>query len=119
MPKFAPPVVAPTPELLWSLIRAYGPLDQAVPLASPAARLRVAKQLQLMHRIVSRHHPDVLAEELGATEARQCQASSKRQVMHGLSVLDAERRCTELAEREGIDLALLKFAALHHHCGVS
>ncbi|MGE5786110.1 MAG: nucleotidyltransferase family protein [Myxococcales bacterium] len=72
----------------------------------------------MMHRIVSRHPFEVLEEELGSTGAGQCQASSKRQVMHGLSVLDAERRCSELAEREGIDVALLKFAALRHYCGV-
>lgn len=76
-------------------------------------------KLQLLHRIVSRHPADRLIEELGAAEARQCQAASKRQVMRGLSVLDAERRCTELAEREGIDLVLLKFAALQHYGAVS
>lgn len=113
MPLFAPPKISASPELVWTLLRAYARLGCDVPPGDPAARSAVARSLQLATRITARQSPETLDAELGKELGDSCRASLQRQVFNGLAVVRMIQECADAAKSTGVDVVLLKFAALH------
>jgi hypothetical protein len=110
-----PPSVPIDAELLWVLLRAFGPIEASVPDGNRERRLDIATALQLVTRIASRHQLDLLGSEVGY-EATESQTIMLRgQVAQGLAILESERLVCELAKRREIPCVLLKFAALRRY----
>lgn len=100
-----------TAELEWVLVRAFGPPTQITQRVNVACAVELAKQLGLADRIVSRC-PDEVAAELGADGARALAFHKLATHAAHRLVVSATEKVISLASSLGIEIVLLKHAAL-------
>ncbi len=112
MIRFRPPRTEPSPEVRWTLLRAFASKDlAATSVPSPGSLCELARRLDLAPRIAFRWDGETLAREVG--EAGALIAA------RGLAALGADRQLALarevaiLARAYGVPIALLKGAALH------
>ncbi|MBI4954880.1 MAG: nucleotidyltransferase family protein [Myxococcales bacterium] len=111
--RFAPPTVAPSPELAWVLLRAYGPSAQPSTAGIDGdVAVELARKLDLAARIARRRSAGQLQDELGKSAARHLVADLLASIGHDRVLMSAARELATTAASADVPLVWLKFAAL-------
>jgi hypothetical protein len=110
--RFRPPPLAPSPEVRWMLLRAFGPAGAPAPAVEPAAALALARRFEVSARIAVRQGRQRLAAELGEEAAAGFAGDRARAAAVGMRLMEEVRRVAGVAAALGVPLACLKFAAL-------
>lgn len=112
--RFRPPAVAPSPEALWALWRAFGATDADPPITFVAElAFDEAARLGLAPRIGSLLSRDELERQLGETEAGRFAAARRATASRVLRYEQLAAELCEVAQELGIPLLFLKGLALH------
>jgi len=110
--RFAPPPLALPAAIRWLLRAAFGPRPLELEAPAPAAAVGWAGALALGERIAARHPRDELVAALGAGGAARLDRWRKRAAADQLRIRQLAAEVTRRAAAQGVELALLKGAAL-------
>ncbi|HSS47673.1 MAG TPA: nucleotidyltransferase family protein, partial [Thermoanaerobaculia bacterium] len=111
--RFRPPRLAPSPEVRWMLLRAFGPV--AAPAAAPvdaSAALALARRFEVSARIAARQGRERLAAELGSEAAAGFAHDRVAAAAVSMRLMAAAGQVAAIALPAGIPLTFLKLAGL-------